>query len=271
MVDKKIAFIGAGNMAEAMVRGLVTSGLVPKEGITVADTSAHRLLHMKKTYEVGAATDNAIAVKGKDVVVLAVKPKDIGHVLKEISASVGAKQVIISIAAGITAGGIEKALGKKARVIRVMPNTPSLVQEGAAAAFAGPNARAGDIELAVRLLSAICKAVVVVHDEKLMDAVTGLSGSGPAYVFVILEALSDAGVRMGLPREDAFVLAAQTLIGAATMALKTKEPLSKLKDMVTSPGGTTIAGLHKMEDGGVRAALYAAVEAATKRSQELGK
>ncbi|HLB24699.1 MAG TPA: pyrroline-5-carboxylate reductase [Nitrospirota bacterium] len=270
-MDKKVAFIGAGNMAEAMVKGLVTSGLVPKEAVTVSDASAHRLLHMKKTYGVGALTDNAKAARGKDVVVLAVKPKDMAHVLKEIAPSVTAKQLVISIAAGVTTARIGELLGKKARVVRVMPNTPALVQEGAAALFAGPGAKEGDTELAVLLLSAICKVVVTAADEKLMDAVTGLSGSGPAYMFVMLEALSDAGVRMGLPREDAFMLAAQTMIGSAKMALTTREPLSKLKDMVTSPGGTTIAGLHKLEDGGVRAALYAAVEAATKRSQELGK
>jgi pyrroline-5-carboxylate reductase len=152
-----------------------------------------------------------------------------------------------------------------------MPNTPALIGEGAAALFAGPGCKPGDAALARELLLSVCKEVVVVMDERLMDAVTGLSGSGPAYVFVILEALSDAGVKAGLARNDAFVLAAQTLVGAAAMALKTREPLSKLKDMVTSPGGTTIAGLQKLEDGGVRAALYAAVEAAVKRSQELGK
>ncbi|MHB8173344.1 MAG: pyrroline-5-carboxylate reductase [Nitrospirota bacterium] len=270
-MNKKIAFIGAGNMAEAMVKGLVISGLVPKENITVSDSSPNRLLHMKKLYEVGAVTDNVKAVKGKDVIILAVKPKDIGEVLFEISPAYTAKQLIISIAAGVTVARIEKALGKKARVIRVMPNAPALVQEGAAAAFAGPKAKPEDIEITTKLLSGICKTVVAVADEKLMDAVTGLSGSGPAYVFVMLEALSDAGVRMGLSREYSFALAAQTLAGSAIMAMQTKEPLSKLKDMVTSPGGTTIAGLQALEEKGLRAALYAAVEAATKRSQELGK
>ena len=270
-MDKKIAFIGAGNMAEAMVKGLIVSGASGKELITVSDSSAHRLLHMKKTYEVGALTDNAKAAKGKDVVVLAVKPKDVAHVLKEIAPSVGTKQLVISIAAGVTVAKIEAGLGKKARVVRAMPNTPALVQEGAAAVFVGAGCQPADIELAKELLSSMCKVVVSVPDEKLMDAVTGLSGSGPAYVFVMLEALSDAGVRMGLPREESFLLAAQTVLGAADMAIKTREPLSKLKDMVTSPGGTTIAGLQKLEESGVRGALYAAVEAATRRSQELGK
>ncbi len=258
-------------MAEAMVRGLVVSGLVPKGDITVSDSSQGRLLHMKKHYDVGAAEDNLKAVKGRDVIILAVKPKDVEGVLSEISGAFTSRQMIISIAAGVSVAKIEKGLGKKARVIRVMPNTPALVQEGAAAAFAGPNAKPGDMETATKLLSGICRAVVTVPDEKLMDAVTGLSGSGPAYVFIMLEALSDAGVRMGLSREHSFTLAAQTLAGSAIMAMQTKEPLSKLKDMVTSPGGTTIAGLQALEEKGLRAALYAAVEAATKRSRELGK
>lgn len=270
-MDKKISFIGAGNMAEAMVKGLITSGLVGSDKITVSDASSHRLLHMKKTYGVGAVTENLKAAKGADVIVLAVKPKDAAAVLREIAPAVSLKQLVISIAAGVTVDGILKGLNKKARVVRVMPNAPALVQEGAAAAYAGKDTKAGDAELAGKLLSAICKVVVSIHDERLMDAVTGLSGSGPAYVFLMLEALSDAGVRAGLGREDSFLLAAQTMQGAASMALVTREPLSKLKDMVTSPGGTTIAGLQKLEDGGVRAALYAAVEAATKRSQELGK
>ncbi len=269
-MDKKIAFIGAGNMAEAMVKGLVLSGMVRKENITMSDSSTHRLLHMKKTFEVGAVTDNKKAAKGVDVVVLAVKPQVMDSVLTELAQSVTGKQLVVSIAAGVTVSRIEKGLGKKARVVRVMPNTPSLVQEGAAAVFAGPNCKPDDVETAKRLLSAICKVVVQVADEKHMDAVTGLSGSGPAYVFVVLEAMADAGVRMGLTRDDSFRLAAQTLLGSARMALETMEPLCKLKDMVTSPGGTTIAGLQKLEDGGVRAAFYAAVEAATIRSAELG-
>jgi pyrroline-5-carboxylate reductase len=261
-MDKKIAFIGAGNMAEAMVKGLILSGSAGKELITVSDSSSHRLLHMKMTYGVGALTDNAKAAKGRDVV---------SHVLKDIAPALTTKQLVISIAAGVTVAKIEGLLGKKAKVVRAMPNTPALVQEGAAAIFSGANCKPEDAATAKSLLSAMCKVVVAVPDEKLMDAVTGLSGSGPAYVFVMLEALSDAGVRMGLPREESFLLSAQTVLGAADMALKTRDPLSKLKDMVTSPGGTTIAGLQKLEEYGVRGALYAAVEAATKRSQELGK
>jgi pyrroline-5-carboxylate reductase len=270
-MDKKIAFIGAGNMAEAMVRGLVSTGVVKPSGITVSDSSNHRLLHMKKTYDVHAVPDNAEAAKGADVVVLAVKPQVMEQALKDIAARVTSKRLLISIAAGVPVTKINKWLGKKARIVRVMPNTPSLIGQGAAAMCFGKDCRPEDRDTAMTLLSAVCTVVVEVPDEKYMDAVTGLSGSGPAYAFVIMEALADAGVRMGLPRDIASRLAAQTLLGSAKMALDTGEPLCKLKDMVTSPGGTTIAGLEKLEEGGLRAALYAAVEAATRRSEELGK
>lgn len=270
-MDKKIAFIGAGNMAEAMVKGLVTSGMVGEKDITVTDSSAHRLLHMKQTYGVGAVTDNADAPEGRDVVVLAVKPQVIDAVMAELAPKITDRQLVVSIAAGVTVARIKAALGEHARVVRVMPNTPSLVREGAAAMYAGAGCTEQDVEAVHALMSSICGVVVRVAAESQMDAVTGLSGSGPAYVFLILEAMSDAGVRMGLPREESFRLAAQTLLGSARMAIETLEPLCRLKDMVTSPGGTTIAGLQKLEDAGVRAAMYAAVEAATLRSRELGK
>ncbi|HEY3348092.1 MAG TPA: pyrroline-5-carboxylate reductase [Nitrospirota bacterium] len=269
-MNKKIAFLGSGNMAEAMVRGLITSGLVTKEDITVSDVSAERLLYMKKTYEVSAVHENTKAAEGKDVIVVAVKPSNVRQVLGDIAAVQKSEQLIVSIAAGLTVDTIEGWMDHRAKVVRAMPNTPALIQEGAAAIFGGRNCDVSDIEVARKLLSAVCKVVVAVNDEKMMDAVTGLSGSGPAYVFLILEALSDAGVRMGLSRDDSFQLAAQTLIGSAAMALQTRDPLSKLKDMVTSPGGTTIAGLQKLEESAVRAAMYSAVEAATMRSRELG-
>ncbi len=270
-MDKKIAFIGAGNMAEAMVKGLVSSGAVKPGDVTVSDASNHRLLHMKKTYDVHALVENGKAARGADVVVLSVKPQVMEAALKDIAPVVTAKQLIVSIAAGVPVARIESGIGKKVRVARVMPNTPALIGQGAAAVFMGKVCKPGDAELAGKLLSAMCPVVLEVADEKLMDAVTGLSGSGPAYAFIIMEALADAGVRVGLPRDTAFRLAAQTLMGSAKMALDTGEPLCRLKDMVTSPGGTTIAGLEKLEEGGLRAALYAAVEAATKRSEELGK
>jgi len=269
-MSRKIAFIGAGNMAEAMARGLISAGTAAASDITVTDVSDARLKHMSDTYGVKSEKDNARAVKAADIVILAVKPQVMDKALSDVSRSAGSKQLFISIAAGITAASIEKMLGKKARVVRSMPNTPALVGEGAAAVFAGTGCKKGDIDTAKELLGSVCPVVVEVPTEGLMDAVTGLSGSGPAYVFVFLEALSDAGVRMGLPRDTAAKLAAQTVAGAARLAVETGRPMSELKDMVTSPGGTTINGLERLEAGGLRAAVHAAVEAATKRSKELG-
>jgi len=269
-MSHKVAFIGAGNMSEAMVKGLVATRAVGPGDITVTDVSDARLGHMSATYGVKTDKDNARAVKAADVVVLAVKPQVMDGVLAGLSKSVNSKQLVISIAAGVTVARITKGLGKKARIVRSMPNTPALIGEGAAAIFAGDGCKKDDAKTAKGLLGSVCPIVVELHDESLMDAVTGLSGSGPAYVFVFLEALSDAGVRMGLPRDTAAKLAAQTVAGAARLAIETGRPISELKDMVTSPGGTTINGLERLEAGGLRAAVHAAVEAATKRSKELG-
>jgi pyrroline-5-carboxylate reductase len=269
-MSHKITFIGAGNMAEAMVKGLMATRAVAPGEVTVTDVSDARLGHMSSAYGVHTDTDNARAVKSADVIVLSVKPQTMDGVLAGISKSVTNRQLIISIAAGVTVERIQKGLGKKARIIRTMPNTPALIGEGAAAMFAGEGCKSEDATTAKGLLGAVCPIIVEVHEEGLMDAVTGLSGSGPAYVFVFLEAMSDAGVRMGLPRDTAAKLAAQTVLGAASLAVESGRPLSELKDMVTSPGGTTINGLERLEAGGMRAAVHAAVEAATKRSKELG-
>jgi pyrroline-5-carboxylate reductase len=209
-------------------------------------------------------------VAASDLLVLAVKPQAMESVLEEISGKVTPQQhLVISIAAGVPLSRIAAELGgHQHRLVRVMPNTPCLVGASASAYAAGPSATADDIRLVDRLFNSVGKAIAV--PEKLLDAVTGLSGSGPAYVFVMLEALSDGGVRMGLPRDVANVLAAQTMYGAAKMLLETGLHPGALKDMVTSPGGTTIAGLHALEKGGARAALMDAVQAATQRSAELG-
>jgi pyrroline-5-carboxylate reductase len=198
-----------------------------------------------------------------------VKPQVIDTVLAEIAAAVDAKKLVISIAAGVTLARIEKALTPGSRAVRVMPNTPALVLAGAAAIAGGTGATSDDLGLAQSIFDSVGRSVIV--EEKLMDAVTGLSGSGPAYVFLIIDALSDAGVKAGLPRQLALELAAQTVYGSAKMVLETKEHPGKLRDMVTSPGGTTIEGLHALEKGKLRATLMNAVEAATARSKELGK
>ena len=269
VIDKKIAFLGGGNMAEALVKGLIAAGTVTPERILVTDLSPDRLEHLRKTYGIFMHKSNVDAALEAGVIVLSVKPPVIEKVLGEIATAVDDKKLVISIAAGIAIAKIERALRDGSRVVRAMPNTPALVLAGAAALAGGKNATVDDLAVAQNIFNSVGRSVVV--DEKLMDAVTGLSGSGPAYVFMIIDALSDAGVKAGLPRQLALELAAQTVYGAAKMVLETKEHPGKLRDMVTSPGGTTIEGLHALEKGKLRATLMNAVEAATERSKELGK
>jgi pyrroline-5-carboxylate reductase len=268
MINGNIAFLGGGNMAEALIKGMLAADVAKSGQMIVTDTSKDRLESLKR-YNVGVETSNREAVKAAAIVLLCVKPQVMDSVLKEISVAADGSKLVISIAAGITTGRIEKLLSKGPRIIRVMPNTPALVLAGAAGIAAGPKAGQDDIAVAQSIFNAIGRSVVV--EERLMDAVTGLSGSGPAYVFMIIDALSDAGVKAGLPRPLALELAAQTVFGSAKMVLETKEHPGRLRDMVTSPGGTTIEGLHALEKGKLRATLMNAVEAATARSKELGK
>lgn len=267
--NKVIGFIGAGNMAEALMNGLISSHTVSPASILASDRNMERLAVIAEGYKIKAMNSNAEVAAGSDIVILAVKPQDIANVLTEIREEVKGK-LIISIAAGVKTEKIADILLTPARVIRVMPNTPALVLSGATALFMGEGCTKDDEKVAVRIFDAVGKTVVL-KDEALMDAVTGLSGSGPAYVFLILEALADAGVRMGLPRETASLLANQTVYGASKMVMETKRHPAELKDMVASPGGTTIAGLKKLEDGKLRASIMDAVEAATLRSRELSK
>jgi len=268
-IDKKIAFLGGGNMAEALIKGLIASGTAKPAQLLVADVSAERLEHLRKNYGIVSHKTNKDAVQKAVIIILSVKPQVIEKVLAEIAPAVDDKKLIVSIAAGVSLAKIESALKKDSRIVRVMPNTPALVLAGAAALAAGGSAKSDDISLVQSIFNSVGRSVVV--DEKLMDAVTGLSGSGPAYVFMIIDALSDAGVKAGLPRQLALELAAQTVYGSAKMVLETKEHPGMLRDMVTSPGGTTIEGLHALEKGKLRATLMNAVEAATARSKELGK
>jgi pyrroline-5-carboxylate reductase len=264
----KIAVIGGGKMGSVIVNGIVTRKLAPAGSVTVADKVKECLKRLKETYGVLVTEDNKKAVKSADVVILAVKPQDMASVLKELKPAIDNKKVVISIAAGIPTGFIEGHLREGVRVVRVMPNTPALVGEGAAALTRGKNASEEDLTLANLIFGSL--GITVVVKEELMDAVTGLSGSGPAYGFVIIEALTDAGVRMGLNRDVALKLSAQTMLGAARLCLQGDRHPAELKDMVTSPGGTTVAGLKALEEGKIRATLMAAVEAATLRSKELG-
>ena len=254
-------------MAEALISGVLSAGDYKAEQIHVADPDTVRLDHLKKQYGVQISATNHEAVVSGDVIVLAVKPQVTAAVLKEIGDGL-AKRLVISVVAGVRLIRIIEACGPQARVIRAMPNTPAMVGEGMTALAIGPGVGDSEVACARQIFESVGKVVPV--DERFMDAVTGLSGSGPAYVFLMIEAMADGGVKMGLPREMASLLAAQTVLGAARMVLETGQHPARLKDQVASPAGTTIAGLHRLEQGGLRGLLIDAVEAATKRSQELG-
>jgi pyrroline-5-carboxylate reductase len=266
---KTIGLIGAGNMAETLISGLIASKLSHPDRLACSDIRKSRLDELAERYGVQATTDNKSVIKGADIIIFAVKPQIIGEVLKETADSLDLSKLIISIAAGVPMAAIEKVLGKGLRLIRAMPNVCVAAREGATAIIASADARSEDVDLARSVFQSVGRCIIV-KDDRAMDAVTGLSGSGPAYIFMILDALADAGVKMGLTRKDASVLAAQTTLGAAKMLLETGLNPGQLKDMVTSPGGTTIAGLHALEKGSLRATLINGVEAATLRSKELG-
>jgi pyrroline-5-carboxylate reductase len=269
MAQLKIGFLGAGKMATALARGFINAGLVKATQLVAADPFDAARKHF--TMETGAKTvvNNLEAAKAATVLILATKPDQVGGALAEISGAFTKNHLVISIAAGVTLGKLEALLPAGARVIRVMPNTPALVGAGAAGYALGKSATAEDGELAKELLSAVGIAMQV--KENLLDAVTGLSGSGPAYVYQFIEALSDGGVAAGLPRDVATKLAAQTVLGGAKMVLDTGMHPGALNDQVTSPGGTTIEGLHELEKGKLRATVISAVRAATEKSKKLGQ
>jgi len=268
MLQQTIGFIGAGQMARALAGGFVKAGLVAGERIVAADPLQPALKAFTKAVPKSRAlADNAAVAQAADVIFLSTKPQQITAALGQMQASTNGK-LVISIAAGINLATLNAAL-TEARLVRVMPNTPCLIGQSASGYCLGPRTTPGDAQLVGHLLGAVGKAFAV--DEKLLDAVTGLSGSGPAFVYVMIEALADGGVRMGLSREVALALAAQTVRGAAQMVLETGEHPAVLKDRVASPAGTTIAGLQALETGGLRGTLMNAVEAATRRSIELGQ
>jgi pyrroline-5-carboxylate reductase len=264
---RTIGFIGAGNMAEAMIRGLLR-GMFAPEQVSASGPRAERVGELREKYGITATSDNKVPAAA-DIVVLSVKPQILGRVLDEVADAIRPDALVISIAAGVPVAAIQGRLAGGTRVVRAMPNTPALVDAAATAIAGGEHASESDLEDAKRIFDAI--GLTVILDEYQLDAVTGLSGSGPAYVFLIIEALSDAGVKVGLSRRTAQLLAAQTLLGSAKLLLETNEHPGRLKDMVTSPGGTAITGLHTLENGGVRTTLMNAVEAATNRSRQLGE
>lgn len=265
---KTIGFIGAGNMAEALIRGLLRGGDFPASRIFASGPREERMRELHEAYAIDATTDNTRPAAA-DIVVLSVKPQILARVLDEVASSISPDALVISIAAGVPVAAIQSRLATGTRVVRAMPNTPALVDAGATAIARGEHARESDLADAKAIFDAV--GLTVILDESQLDAVTGLSGSGPAYVFLILEALSDAGVKVGLSRRTAQLLSAQTLLGSAKLLLETNEHPGQLKDMVTSPGGTAITGLHTLEHGGLRTTLMNAVEAATLRSRQLGE
>lgn len=269
LTDKKIGFIGSGNMGEALVSGLVLSQASKSENIICSDIAEDLLADIREKYEVKTTTSNLDVVETADIIVYATKPQILGMVLKETAPALDKTKLVISIAAGVPLAAIAAGLQKELRLIRVMPNICAFVKESATAIAAGEFVRDGDVELARAIFDSVGETVFI-QENMLMDAFTGLSGSGPAYIFTIVDAMADAGVKMGLSRKDSLFLSTQTVLGAAKLMLESGEHPGQLKDRVASPGGTAIAGIHTLEQGGLRTTLINAVESATKRSKELG-
>ncbi len=260
-------------MAEAIIKGLLSASFINAKSIFVSEPSKSKRDALHAEYKIKVISDNRELTKKCDVLILAVKPQIMKEVLRDIRSLVDSNQLVISVAAGVPIAIMEEALRgdskKKFSVVRTMPNTPSLVQEGITAIASSKNVGKTDVKISHRIFEAVGRTVDV--EEGHLDAVTGLSGSGPAYIFMIIEALSDAGVKMGLPREVANALTIQTVLGSAKLARESGKHPGELKDMVTSPAGTTIAGLHALEAGGLRTTMMNAVEDATLRSRELGQ
>ena len=265
----RIGFLGAGQMATALARGWLAAGLMAVDRALASDPSPQARQAFTAATDLWTTENNREVAAASDVLVLAVKPQVLAAVLADVRPAVTADHLVVSVAAGVTLRQLAEGLGADRRLVRVMPNTPCLVGASAAGYSPAETATAEDVALVDRLLNAVGRAFRL--PEHLLDAVTGLSSSGPAFVYVMIEALSDGGVRVGLPRDVATALAAQTVFGAAKMVLETGHHPGVLKDAVASPGGTTIAGLHALERGGLRAALMDAVEAAARRATELGK
>ena len=266
---KVVGIIGAGNMGEVLIRGLIQSGRVAKSDIITSDVSQDRLTYMSKTYGLRTTASNVELVENASIIIIAVKPQNIDDLLDELANSSHEGHLFISIAAGITTEKLASKMHHQSGIIRVMPNAPASVLAGIAAVCPGRNVSPSDLQRAVSIFECVGRTVII-KNEALMDVVTGLSGSGPAFVFLVIESLSDAGVQLGISRKESSLLAAQTVYGAAKMLLETGKHPSELKDIVATPGGTTFAGLKMLEKGNFRSTIMDAVEAATARSRELG-
>jgi pyrroline-5-carboxylate reductase len=263
-----IAFLGAGQMAEALTRGLLRAELVTPGGVMMTDVRPERLEAMR-ALGLRTSHDNAEALSFAELLFLTLKPQDIPTVLDEVGPLVSSDHVVVSVAAGVPIARIQAALPGATPVVRVMPNTPCLVGAGMAVLALGPYATAREEELVLRVFNAVGRALT--QPESRLDAVTALSGSGPAFFSVILEAFTDAGVRVGLPRDVSAELALQTALGTAQKLLQSGRHPAQVKDMVSSPGGTSIAGLHQLERGALRGVIMDCIAAATERSRELGR
>lgn len=265
----KLGFLGCGNMAEAIIKGLLAKNLIPKQSIIASDVRMGRREEMVSRFGIRSTASNREVVEQSDVIILAIKPQVLTKVMTEVGALIRADQLVVSLCAGVPTLRIEQFLSLEVPVVRTMPNIAAFVAQSATAICAGTHASPEHMEIT----SALCNGFGTVEevDEGLMDSVTGLSGSGPAYIFLIIDALADAGVKVGLRRDQARRLVGQTLLGASTLLLSSGEHPGELKDMVTSPGGTAIAGLAALEKGGLRTTLISAVETATRRSEELGQ
>jgi len=269
-ITTKLGFIGGGQMGEALIRGIIQSGLYASGDILVTEPNESRRTYLQETYQVQPFDSGAPIWKTCSTVILAVKPQVMGSLLADARKMISSKHLIISIAAGLPISFYEEHLnGQQCRIVRVMPNTPALILESASALSGNSHVTPADMDLAKSLFDAVGKAIVM--DERYLDAVTGLSGSGPAYVFSFIEGMIDAGVKVGLARPVAETLALQTVLGSVKLMLETGKHPAVLRDMVTSPGGTTIAAQHVMDRAGFKGIIMDAIEAATNRSAELGK
>jgi len=264
---RKLTLVGAGKIGEALLSGILSSQLVSVSNVVAADADQTRADYIGEKYGVKAYTNNRQAVAGADLVLLCVMPQRVRDVLREIRKTVRKKALVISVAASVRTALIEQELDRGVRVIRVMPNTPCLIRQGMSALCRGKHASDEDLKIAQAIFNSMGRTVVV--DERHMDAITGLSASGPAYVYLIIESLAEAGVKLGLPRELSTELSAQTLLGASALVLHTGEHPAKLKDVVTTPAGCTIDGLLELEEGGLRVTLIKAVVRAAERAKEL--
>lgn len=268
-MNKTIGFIGCGNMAQAMIGGIVSSGLVQPENIMSTDQSAEKLTYIKDKFGVRTSSNNSEAASFADILVLAVKPHIYSTVIDEIKALVKKDVIIVTIAAGIEIKFIENKFGRSIKVVRTMPNTPALVGEGMSAICSNSQVTTEELQLVVKIFESFGKAEVI--EERLMDAIPAISGSSPAYVYMFIEALADGGVLRGIPRDKAYKLAAQAVLGAAKMVIETGEHPGLLKDKVCSPGGTTIEAVYTLEKNNFRGTVISAMESCTEKTIKMSK